>query len=369
MVTKVTVIVPVYNGAESVGSCLDNLIKQTLKEIEIVCVNDGSTDNSLDVIGDYIEKDKRIKVVSQKNGGLSAARNTGIENTKTPFVMFCDCDDIFALDMCEKMVEAIEQNETDVAACGTEVEYEAHVEISDSDTNYYRLKFAGKNYINDEVTAKTDVSVCDKIFRMDLIKKYGIRFPKKLNNEDYYFYNAYMSVAQTIFFVNRKMYKYIRREGSIMSENFEANKYSPDHLLVAKKLFAFYKKNGFLKMHTDLFWNQFSESFWFSYEHSAKKYRKDIEKLAKRFIEVNYDKYEPMTPRVKRLVYMIRYSDLLHKIWRALKGKIARVYRKVNIAYKQQDYINRNIDKIEQETYVLTEKLENLIGRIKDEDK
>lgn len=360
MKAKVSVVVPVYNGADSIGECLDNLANQTLKELEIICVNDGSKDNSLEIINDYIKKDSRIRVVTQENSGLSAARNTGIKNTKTPFVMFCDCDDIFAPTMCEKMVTAIEENEVDVVACGTEVEYKAHAEIAESDTNYYRIKFSGRNFINDEITAKTDVSVCDKIFRMDLIKEYNIEFPVKLNNEDYYFYNAYMSIAETIFFINQKLYKYIRHEDSIMSENFEGNTYSPDHLLVAKKLFAFYKKNGFLKKHTDFFWNQFSESYWFSHEHSAKKYHKKIYILAKEFIDHNYNKFEPLTPKVRKQIYVIAHDDLAHKVWRFLKGKANRVYRKINIAYRQQDYINKSIERLEQDIYELSDRLDNL---------
>lgn len=367
MRAKVSVIVPVYNGEDSIGACLDNLTSQTLKNIEIICVNDGSTDDSLKVMREYAEKNTMIKVVSQKNGGLSAARNTGIKNTKTPFVMFCDCDDIFEKNMCEKMVEAIEQNDVDVAACGTEVEYRAHEEISDSDANYYRLKFVGRNYINDEIIAETDVSVCDKIFKMDLIREHGIEFPEKLNNEDYYFYNAYMSIAKTIFFVNRKMYKYIRHEDSIMSSNFKANSYSPDHLLVAEKLFGFYKKNGFLARHADFFWRQFSESFWFSYEHSAKKYRKELQHMAKEFIEKNYRKYEAVTPKTKREIYVISHNDWLHRLWRTLKGGMAIIYKKINVAYRQQDMINKEIEKMEQEVYAMSEKLNDLMEKNDDE--
>ena len=363
MKAKVTIVVPVYNGEKSIKECLDNLTGQTLKEIEIVCVNDGSQDDSLQIIEDYIKKDARVRVVSQENGGLSAARNTGIKHTKTPYVMFCDCDDVFAPSMCEKMVEAMDKHDVDVVACGTEVEYVAHAEIAESDTNYYRIKFTGRNYINEEIVAKTDVSVCDKIFRMEIIKEHKIEFPEKLNNEDYYFYNAYMSVANTVYFITQKLYKYIRHEGSIMSENFDKNAYSPDHLLVAKKLFEFYKKNGFLERHKDFFWGQFSESYWFSYEHSAKKYHKKIQSLAKEFIGENYSKYEPATPRIKRLISIIYHNDFLHKGWRFIKGKLNRLYRKVNIAYRQQDYINVRIEKLEQNLYDLSERLDNLKGR------
>ena len=139
MTAKVSIIVPVFNGEKTVGSCLERLLNQSLKEIEVICVDDGSTDCSLSKIEDCRKNDSRIKVVSQKNKGLSGARNTGLRNVKTPYVMFCDCDDIFAPDMCKRMTAAMDNSEVDVVACGTEVEYKAHFEVAESDLNYYIL--------------------------------------------------------------------------------------------------------------------------------------------------------------------------------------------------------------------------------------
>ena len=357
MKSKVSIIVPVYNCEKLVGRTLERLMKQTLEEIEIICINDGSTDGSLEVLQQFEKKDGRIKVVSQQNGGLSAARNTGIKNASSSYLMFCDGDDLFDEKMCEIMVEAIESADVDIVACGTEVEYDAHSEIADSDRNYYRIKFVGRKYINDEIMTKTDVSVCDKIFKAELIRKYKIAFPDKLNNEDYYFYNAYMSVAKTIFFVNQKLYTYIRHDDSIMSENFEGNSYSPDHLLIVQELFKFYRRTGFINSHTNFFWDQFSESYWFSYEHSAKKYHKKINGLAKEFIEKNIQKYPASQPKVKRQINLILYDNILHKSWRFMKGKMSRIYRKVNIAYKQQDYINKHIEQMEQNIYDLSDRV------------
>ena len=90
---KVSVVVPIYDVEDYLGTCLDSLINQTLREIEIICVNDGSHDGSLDIIKEYAKKDSRIKIVDQKNGGLSAARNSGLKIVSSPFVMFCDPDD------------------------------------------------------------------------------------------------------------------------------------------------------------------------------------------------------------------------------------------------------------------------------------
>ena len=366
MKSKVSIIVPVYNCEKMIGNTLERLVKQTLKEIEIVCVNDGSTDDSLEILNRWTKKDKRIKVVNQKNGGLSAARNTGIRNASSPYLMFCDGDDLFDKKMCKIMVNAIEREDVDIVACGTEVKYDAHSEIAGSDENYYRIKFVGRRYIDDEITAKTDVSVCDKLFKAEFINKNKICFPNDLNNEDYYFYNAYMSVAKTIYFVNQKLYTYIRHEDSIMSENFEKNSYSPDHLLVVQKLFDFYCKTGFIDAHKNFFWSQFSESYWFSYEHSAKKYHKTIHKIAKDFIEENIRKYPVDQPKVKRQINTIFYDDLLHRSWRLMKRKLRGFYMRVNVAYKQQDFINRNIEQLEQDVYELSEKLDGVEGITKE---
>ena len=357
---KVSVIVPIYNGEKTIGNCLDNLLKQTLKEMEIVCVNDGSSDATDDILKEYAKKNSNIKIVRQKNGGLSAARNTGIKNATAPYVMFCDDDDIFATSMCSEMVKAIEEEGVDIVACGTKVEYEVHSEITTADRRYYRIKFDGKQYINENIISKTDVSVCDKLFRRDLLMKYNIRFPDGLNNEDYYFYNAYMCKAKTIFFIKKKYYKYIRREGSIMSGNFEKNSFSPDHLLVVEKLFSFYKKNNFLKGHIDFFWKQFIESYHFSYLHSAEERRKEIQKMAGDFAKKHYNDYQPTDLDVKRKIKEIMHYGLIYRIFRLVRQKVTRIYSRVNIAYRQQEFINARIIDTDQEIRDLIDYLEDI---------
>lgn len=357
---KVSIIVPVYNVEKYLGACLDSLANQTLKEIEIICVNDGSTDGSLGILEEYAKKDKRIKVMDQKNAGRSAARNAGLKKATGSYIMFCDSDDEFDLSMCERMVGKLEKHETDLAVCGMAIAYEAHSEIKDSDDAYYRLKFFGKTFIDDNVIRKTDASVCNKIFRKDLIKKYKLEFPEKLNNEDYYFYNAYMSIAKTCYFLNRKLYKYIRHEGSIMSENFDKNIYSPDHLLVAEKLFAFYRGNDYIAKHTDLFWMQFSESFWFSYNHSAKKYRKRILGIAKDFINKHYEKYAPTNRKVKNLVSIIAHYNIFYRTRNFVKKVAKSFYLKINFGYRQQNYINAHFEELYEKFADLSDRLDNL---------
>ena len=99
---KISVIIPVYNGETYLAQCLDSIIGQTLKEIEIICVNDGSKDRTQQILEKYAEKDSRIQIISQENGGAGAARNAGLRIARGEYLSILDGDDFFEPDMLEK---------------------------------------------------------------------------------------------------------------------------------------------------------------------------------------------------------------------------------------------------------------------------
>lgn len=113
---KVSVIIPVYNSEKYLEKCLNSLIKQTLEDIEIVCINDGSTDNSLEILNAYAKKDRRIKVLSQKNLKQGAARNNGLKIAQGEFISFVDSDDWVDFDYLEKLYNAAIDNNVNMAA-------------------------------------------------------------------------------------------------------------------------------------------------------------------------------------------------------------------------------------------------------------
>lgn len=117
---KVSIIIPVYNGEKYINKCLKSLIGQTLKDIEIICIDDGSTDNSLEVLNSFAKKDNRIKVLTQNNssGGVSAARNMGIKAASGEYLGFVDIDDWVDRDFFEKLYNAAIQNNCNMAAAG-----------------------------------------------------------------------------------------------------------------------------------------------------------------------------------------------------------------------------------------------------------
>lgn len=114
----VSVIIPVYNVEKYLEQCLDSIINQTLKDIEIICVDDGSTDRSLEILQEYKEKDNRIKVLTQKNLYAGVARNTGLKVATGKYLSFLDSDDFFELNMLEEMYNKAEKDNSDIVICG-----------------------------------------------------------------------------------------------------------------------------------------------------------------------------------------------------------------------------------------------------------
>lgn len=124
MQEKISIIIPVYNVAPLIGQCLDSLLKQTHTNLEIICVNDGSTDNSLEILNQYKEKDTRIIVIDIENQGVSNARNVGLQQATGEFVSFVDSDDWVALNYCETLYKVAKQENADIVMCTYMREYE-----------------------------------------------------------------------------------------------------------------------------------------------------------------------------------------------------------------------------------------------------
>lgn len=118
MLPLVSVVIPVYNVEPYLCQCLDSVISQTLKDIEIICVDDGSTDNSLNILKEYANKDTRFIILQQENLHAGIARNAGLKIAKGKYIIFLDSDDFFELDMLEKMYNKIIQDDSDMIACG-----------------------------------------------------------------------------------------------------------------------------------------------------------------------------------------------------------------------------------------------------------
>lgn len=271
---QVSVIVPVYNVSEYLRECLDSIINQTFKDIEIICVNDGSTDDSPKILDEYVAKDKRIIRIDKPNGGLSSARNAGLKIAKGKYINFLDSDDFIDPDTIECAIKNIDG--ADIVFYGTNVFGDAMMDRREEDDEYYRIKFSGYVKLDDYVRNNTDVSAWNKLYRKDIIHKYDITFPEGMLFEDYSFYWRYVFCCRNAYYLQEKKHNYRRREGSIMSETFEGSSKAMDHLYAIDLVFDFLLKNNMREKYSDNLVPMFINCFWFAYGNSNSKNKKKV---------------------------------------------------------------------------------------------
>lgn len=202
---KFTIVIPIYNAAEHLSKCLDSVLSQSYKNIEIVCINDGSTDNSLQILEKYLEKDNRIKIISQKNSGVSAARNLGLENAKGDYILFVDSDDWLELDACKILLNTINNKNCDLVYF-----------------NYYAISSSIKreiNITNRKITPNyflTYGGLCNCCYKKDFINKNNIHFPTNIKiSEDIVFKTIVILNNPLIEIIPKSLYNYFyTRENS-----------------------------------------------------------------------------------------------------------------------------------------------------------
>lgn len=226
----VSIIIPVYNAGKYIEKCIDSIIKQTYSNWELLLVNDGSKDNSLEVCNKIKEKDKRINVIDKINGGASSARNVGLKYCKGQFICFVDSDDYVGSRYIEDLVSPYEQGSNSMVICGMTIMY-------NNIKSYFRY---------DNETIETDIFTnlsnthffrhggpTSKLYLKEIIDKNNLKFDEKLcNYEDLMFNLAYIEYINKIIFSPSTEYVYIRdnstqslRLNGIDSEMYLVNSY------------------------------------------------------------------------------------------------------------------------------------------------
>lgn len=212
-IPEISIIVPVYNAEKYLEKCLDSLIGQTFENIEILCVNDGSTDNSPAILHRYAKMDPRVHVFDRPNSGPASARNAGLDHARGKYLMFCDADDEYTPSMCQEMYQAITEQNVDLVMCNTFCYNKEGKEVF----NGYMFPFSrGKFAVGEKILCKINVYLWNKIFRKSLLDKYSLRFPQEYKSDDNYFVFAFSMASKSVYFVDRKLYRHYDRENSIM---------------------------------------------------------------------------------------------------------------------------------------------------------
>ncbi|MDF7667520.1 glycosyltransferase [Orbaceae bacterium ESL0727] len=322
MSPSLSIIIPIYNTEKYLSKCLDSIINQTYKDIEIICVNDGSPDNSLSILAEYQQKDKRIRIINQENAGLSAARNAGMKEARAPYVTFVDSDDFIELNTYELALPYFEDESVDLVYFSTKIVMEDNT--SDYNQSYFIHKYTGKVQLSENIINSMDVCAWNKIYKLSIINKYNIRFPHGLLYEDNPFFWSYGLVSNSAYFIDDQLYNYLIRNGSIMSLTKEMKyKNNKNSLNGLNKLLGFEYLLQFMA-HWNLFdrtRNVFSQIFEKNlydalyYTHKSKR-AKVLSQATDIVVKFNLDSYYPqnyfLTALLQRKYYKISSINALY---------------------------------------------------------
>lgn len=239
-----SIIVPIYNVEQYLDRCIQSILNQTYQNLEIILVDDGATDCSGAIADSYAAKDKRIKVFHKENGGLSDARNYGLEHVTGDYILFIDSDDFIVNIMCERLITVASSNNADIVSCNYYI-YRGDDDISIHTMSVQDDKrtFTGMDMLRYYLlkTEPFDLNVVwNKIFKLDLFNGVEpVRFPKGRVQEDNFTIFRLFLNANSIVTVNEPLYYYVQRAGSIMAnftrrfmiDTIESHMYMSDYLM------------------------------------------------------------------------------------------------------------------------------------------
>lgn len=234
---KVSVVVPVYNAEKYIKRCMDSIINQSFNDIEIIAINDGSSDNSLNILREYEKNDKRIKVIDQENLGVSSCRNKGIKVSKGNYLVFIDSDDWIDLDMIGLMYQNSINNKSDIVICSYIREFIGHSKEKlfnlPEEVIYEKMKI--RNELHRKLFGPIDIelsnpegldalgTVWGKLYNSELIKENQIEFVD-LNiigsNEDSFFNINVFKYVNKITFLNKPLYHYWKENSESLTSKY-----------------------------------------------------------------------------------------------------------------------------------------------------
>ncbi|WP_195929951.1 glycosyltransferase [Clostridium sp. 1001270J_160509_D11] len=315
---KISIIVPIYNVEKYLTNCIDSILNQTFKDFELILVNDGSTDNSFEICKHYKDIDDRICIIDKKNGGLSSARNAGLDIAKGEYIGFVDSDDYIHPQMYELLYNQIIKNKADISMCefkkvsefnkkelSDKVILNQEVEILNNKEAVFKL---GEN------GSVTYVIACNKLYKKSLFN--NIKFKEGIIHEDEYIIHRLLYQVKTLVYIKEKLYFYLQREGSIMDKKSNIN--SADYLLACSDRVRFFYEKDLIQLKDK--WEKFYLwKFFNDYSELHKEYngnkklkilRKDFAQLLKILLK---EKKYSLKEKVSWIVFAIN-PNIYYKI-------------------------------------------------------
>ena len=313
---KITVIVPVYNMEKYIERCLKSLLSQTLEDIEIIVVNDGSTDRSKEIILDFLESQNNIIYKEKENEGVAVARNYGLKAASGEYITFLDPDDYIEKDMYEKMYNKAkeEEEEADLVECDFYWEYPNK-----------KKQDVGKVYLGKkDMLVNVRVMPWNKLIKKSIIQDNNIRFPKGLKYEDVEFTYKLVPYCNKVSFVKKPFVHYMQREDSA---SYSYNEKVADIFLVLDDVIEYYRSNGI-------------------YE----EYKEELEYVYTRYLLCSSFK------RITKIKDKAIKEKLLFETWKNLNEKFPN-WKKNKILNKQKSKKNLYIKSVNKTTFKIYSKI------------
>lgn len=311
---KISVIVPVYNVESYLKKCLDSILEQSYTNLEVILINDGSTDLSGQICEEYSRKDKRIKLFHQTNQGLSAARNEGIKQSTGEILSFIDSDDYVNKDFYKLMILTMEKYDADIVQCGFEKVDENSRKINKT-VDFSELSedeiYEGENTL-DKLYSRNYVEtviMCNKLYKTHLF--YNIKFPVGKLHEDEFTTFRLLDRAKKMVIIDAKLYYYYQRADSITHKKFNVKRldviqaYKEQVLYFRSKNMRVFEEKSLIKLEFKI------RSYMKKYKYLDSNQKKEILNMLKHDYKVHFEDFKKVYKNDKiRLIaiYFIRYS-------------------------------------------------------------
>lgn len=247
---KVSIIVPVYNVELYLKECLESAVNQTLDNIEIICINDGSTDDSLSILEKYSEKYSNIKIINQQNSGVSVARNIGIKEAKGKYIYFLDSDDYINLDAMKICYREAEKYNLDIVTFDANIFYDENIKCMKSVENYDRKNILKSDIISGQqfyiLSHKSGIycmPVWINFYKKEFIDNNNLFFYEGIVFEDEIFTIKVLMKAKSIKYINNKLFNRRIRKNSLMHSDINKEKII-GRLTVARETYKIYLNNN-----------------------------------------------------------------------------------------------------------------------------
>lgn len=243
---KISIIVPVYNVEDYLENCIDSILNQTFKDFELILVNDGSTDKSLEICEHYKDIDDRVCIIDKKNGGLSSARNAGLNIAKGEYIGFVDSDDYIHPQMYEILYNQIVKNQADISICNYEEVYnydEGYFQYNENNKSDIIIEYLSNIQSLERIDSPEEVIFVvawNKLYKREIFK--DLRYKHGIIHEDEYIIHRILYKCEKVVYIKSPLYFYMQRDGSIMQKRTQITRI--DYLLALSDRIKFFDEKG-----------------------------------------------------------------------------------------------------------------------------